>query len=121
MERTVVSAAADGLPVAIVNPAACLGPWEFRDEDSSFVRLALARRLPAVIDQTICVIDVRDVYKTYVMGRMHVPALRGVSLEVGAEQPGQPPRLSVIGGGVRPGVARMQQFRRHARTRLRHG
>lgn len=61
MERAVMAAAREGLPAAIVNPAACLGPWEFRAEGSSFVRLVLARRLPAVMDQTICAIDVRDV------------------------------------------------------------
>jgi dihydroflavonol-4-reductase len=61
MERTVLDAAREGLPAVVVNPAACLGPWEFRAEDSSFVRLVMARRLPAVMDQIISVIDVRDV------------------------------------------------------------
>lgn len=61
MERAVLEAARTGLPVVIVNPAACLGPWEYRAEESSFVRLVLARRLPIVMDRTINVIDVRDV------------------------------------------------------------
>jgi nucleoside-diphosphate-sugar epimerase len=61
MERAVLDAAGDGLPAIIVNPAACLGPWEFRPESSSFVRLVMARRLPAVMHQPLSVLDVRDV------------------------------------------------------------
>lgn len=61
MERAVLAAAGEGLPAVVVNPAACLGPWEFRAEGSSFVRLVMARRLPAVMDQVISIIDVRDV------------------------------------------------------------
>jgi dihydroflavonol-4-reductase len=61
MERAVTAAAREGLPAVIVNPAACLGPWEFRAEESSFVRLVLARRLPFVMDHALSVIDVRDV------------------------------------------------------------
>jgi dihydroflavonol-4-reductase len=61
MERVVVDAAREGLPALIVNPAACLGPWEFRAENSSLVRLVMARRLPLMMDQTLSVIDVRNV------------------------------------------------------------
>lgn len=61
MEQSVLAAARNGLPAVIVNPAACLGPWEFRPEASSFVRLVMARRLPAVMDQALSVIDLRDV------------------------------------------------------------
>ena len=61
MERVVAATARQGLPIVIVNPAACLGPWEFRPEGSSFVRLVLARRLPVVMDHILSVIDVRDV------------------------------------------------------------
>jgi dihydroflavonol-4-reductase len=61
MERAVIAAAREGLPVAVINPAACLGPWEFRDKEMSFVHLVLSRRLPMVMEQVINVIDVRDV------------------------------------------------------------
>jgi dihydroflavonol-4-reductase len=61
MEQTVVAAARAGLPAVIVNPAAFLGPWEYREVEGSFVRLVLERRLPMVVDQPMCVIDVRDV------------------------------------------------------------
>ena len=61
MENAVLAAARAGLPAVIVNPAVFLGPWEFRDEQMSIVRLVLAGRLPVVMDRTICVVDVRDV------------------------------------------------------------
>ncbi|HUE22016.1 MAG TPA: NAD-dependent epimerase/dehydratase family protein [Bryobacteraceae bacterium] len=60
MEQMVL-AAAQGLPVVVVNPAVFLGPWEYRAEELSIVRTVLAGRLPVVMDHTICVIDVRDV------------------------------------------------------------
>lgn len=61
MEHAVLAAARGGLPAVVVNPAAFLGPWEYRAVEGSFVRLVLERRLQMVLDQTMCVIDVRDV------------------------------------------------------------
>jgi nucleoside-diphosphate-sugar epimerase len=61
MENVVLTAAKQGLPAVIVNPVAFVGPWEFRDRDWSFVPLLLSGGLPVVLDQPICVIDVRDV------------------------------------------------------------
>jgi dihydroflavonol-4-reductase len=60
MEQSVLTAAREGLPAVIVNPVACMGPWEFRN-GPSFTRIALTGCLPAVMDQTLSVIDVRDV------------------------------------------------------------
>jgi dihydroflavonol-4-reductase len=60
MEQAVLDAAHRGWPALIVNPAACLGPWEFRGDASSLVRLVLAQRLPVVMDQNLSVLDVRD-------------------------------------------------------------
>jgi dihydroflavonol-4-reductase len=60
MERGVIAAAREGLPAVIVNPVACMGPWEFR-EGPSFTRTVLSGYLPAVMDQTLSLIDVRDV------------------------------------------------------------
>ena len=71
MERAVLDAARRGLHVVVVNPAACLGPWEFRPEGSSFVRMVLARRLPVVMDHTINVIDVRDVALAIELALLH--------------------------------------------------
>jgi dihydroflavonol-4-reductase len=61
MERIVLDAAATGLQAVVINPAACLGPWEYRSAGSSFVRLVMERRLPMVMDRVLSVIDVRDV------------------------------------------------------------
>jgi dihydroflavonol-4-reductase len=61
MEHAVAGAARKGLPAVIVNPAVFLGPWEFREVEGSFVRLVMEQRLPAVLNQMACVIDVRDV------------------------------------------------------------
>ena len=47
--------------MVVVNPSAFLGPWENKAEDSSFARMVIARRLPAVMTHVINVIDVRDV------------------------------------------------------------
>jgi dihydroflavonol-4-reductase len=61
MEHAVIAAAREGLPAVVVNPAASLGPWEFRAVEDSFVRLVLEHRLPMVVDQMVCIIDVREV------------------------------------------------------------
>lgn len=60
MEQTVIAAAAEGLPAVIVNPASCLGPWEFRTH-SSFVRAVLGGQFSLIMDHTVSVMDVRDV------------------------------------------------------------
>jgi dihydroflavonol-4-reductase len=61
MERVVIAAARKGLKTVIVNPGAFLGPWEYRRVEASFVRSVLEQRFPMVLDQAMCVIDVRDV------------------------------------------------------------
>jgi len=61
MEHAVVAAARAGLPAVVVNPAAFFGPWEFRAADACFVGLVLTGRLPFVLNQVSCLIDVRDV------------------------------------------------------------
>jgi putative ABC transport system ATP-binding protein len=37
---------------------------------------------PTALSSTGAVIEVRDLYKTYVLGRVRVPALRGISLQI---------------------------------------
>jgi dihydroflavonol-4-reductase len=61
METMILDAARSGLPAVVVNPTACLGPWEYRDASSSFVGLVMSLRLPLVMHQVLNVIDVRDV------------------------------------------------------------
>jgi nucleoside-diphosphate-sugar epimerase len=61
MERAVIAAARKGLPAVIVNPAVFLGPWDFREVNGSFTRQVVEQRFPIVLNQPICVVDVRDV------------------------------------------------------------
>ena len=61
MEQAVMAAAREGLRTVIVNPVTFVGPWVFRDDTWNFVSRALKGILPAVIDQVMAVIDVRDV------------------------------------------------------------
>ncbi|MEO8596003.1 MAG: NAD-dependent epimerase/dehydratase family protein [Candidatus Solibacter sp.] len=61
MEQRVLDAARSGMPVAILNPAACLGPWNYRPADSSIVPMVMSSRVPFVMNLTSSLIDVRDV------------------------------------------------------------
>ena len=61
MEDIVIAASRGGLPVVVVNPSACLGPWDNKREDASLVGMVLDGQLPAVMHHVINVIDVRDV------------------------------------------------------------
>jgi len=61
MEQMVLDAAGTGLSAVVVNPTACLGPWEHRAPSSSFVGLVVSHRLAIVMRHVLNVIDVRDV------------------------------------------------------------
>ena len=61
IETMVLEAARNGLPAVVVNPTACLGPWEHRGASSSLVGLVVSQRLPLVLHHVLNVIDVRDV------------------------------------------------------------
>lgn len=60
MEHEVLRASAAGLRVVIVNPSACLGPWDDKPSELAIIPLLLERRLLATVDATVNVIDVRD-------------------------------------------------------------
>jgi dihydroflavonol-4-reductase len=60
MELAIRSAAEHGLRAVIVNPVTFVGPWNFRPT-WNFVPAILAGSMPMVVDQVVCVIDVRDV------------------------------------------------------------
>jgi dihydroflavonol-4-reductase len=61
VEGDVLEAARDGLPVVVVNPTGCLGPWDYKDRKRCFVPALLRGEMPAATDQMLNVIDVRDV------------------------------------------------------------
>ena len=61
MEAMVLAAARQGLPAVVLNPSACLGPWDRRPRDLCVVPLLLSNQVPALVSQALNVIDVRDV------------------------------------------------------------
>ncbi|MDZ7591785.1 MAG: NAD(P)H-binding protein [Rubrivivax sp.] len=61
MEAMVLQAAGAGLPAAVLNPSACLGPWDRRPRELCVVPLLAAGQVPALVRQPLNVIDVRDV------------------------------------------------------------
>jgi dihydroflavonol-4-reductase len=61
MESMVRAAAAGGLRAAIVNPTACLGPWDGKAGALALVPQLLAGAVPAAARREVNVIDVRDV------------------------------------------------------------
>ncbi|HLT35716.1 MAG TPA: NAD-dependent epimerase/dehydratase family protein [Enhygromyxa sp.] len=61
MEDEVLRASAAGLRAVVVNPTACLGPWDDKPIEQAIIPLLLEQRLVATVDATVNVIDVRDV------------------------------------------------------------
>jgi dihydroflavonol-4-reductase len=61
METMVLEAARAGLRAAVVNPTACLGPWDRRRRELCVVPMLVAGQVPATLVRTFNVIDVRDV------------------------------------------------------------
>ena len=61
MEAMVLEAARGGLRAAVVNPTACLGPWDRRPRELCVVPMLVTGQVPALVTQTMNVIDVRDV------------------------------------------------------------
>lgn len=61
MESMVLRAARAGLPAMVVNPSACLGPWDSKPRDLCTVPRLLAGEWMPSLARQINVIDVRDV------------------------------------------------------------
>jgi nucleoside-diphosphate-sugar epimerase len=61
MEEKIIDAYRRGIPAAIVDPAYCLGPWDVRERKYCTIPLLLSEEIPSSIDQTLHLIDVRDV------------------------------------------------------------
>ena len=61
MEQMVVEAAHGGLRVAILNPTACIGPWDRRPRELCIMPQLMAGQVPATVTRVVNVIDVRDV------------------------------------------------------------
>lgn len=61
LEAVVLDACGRGLRAVIVSPTACLGPWDDKPPERSFVRAVLEGAIPVVVPQPVNVVDVRDV------------------------------------------------------------
>ena len=61
MESMVLDAVRLGLRAAIVNPTACMGPWDRRQRELCVVPMLASGELPAIIAGDVNIIDVRDV------------------------------------------------------------
>ena len=61
MEAMVLEAARGGLHAAVVNPTACLGPWDRRPRELCVVPMLVTGQVPAMVESDFNVIDVRDV------------------------------------------------------------
>ena len=61
MQAQVLDAMRQGLRALVLNPTACMGPWDRRPRDLCVVPLLLSGEVPALVSQALNVIDVRDV------------------------------------------------------------
>lgn len=61
MEAMALEAARGGLRAVVVNPTACLGPWDRRPRELCVVPMLVAGQVPALMTRSFNVIDVRDV------------------------------------------------------------
>ena len=61
IEADVLEAADKGVPVVVVNPTMCLGPWDLHDRELCLVPRVLCGEFPASTRHTLNVIDVREV------------------------------------------------------------
>jgi dihydroflavonol-4-reductase len=61
MEGMVLEATRGGLRAAILNPTACIGPWDRRRRELCVVPMLITAQVPAIVARVVNVIDVRDV------------------------------------------------------------
>lgn len=81
IECRYLAAARTGLPAAVVNPPAFLGPWDLKARELCYVPRLLSGELPFSLSHVVNVIDVRDV-------------ARGVVAALEAERYGEPVPLA---------------------------
>ena len=61
IERQIIASAGQGLRAVVINPTVCLGPWDAKPTKSCFVAAVARGDLLGVTQQTMNIIDVRDV------------------------------------------------------------
>lgn len=121
MESEAWRAAAEGLPVVIVNPTAVFGPWDAKPTTGQILLDVAKGRLPVWLDLDVNVVDARDVAhgqvlaaesgrvgQRYLLGGENLPVRDALGLA--AEEAGvTPPRwrapLGLVGVAVALGEA----------------
>lgn len=60
-EDALLAEARRGVPIALVNPTVCIGPWDIKRREQCLIPQLLSAELAAFIEHELNVIDVRDV------------------------------------------------------------
>src|SRR5688500_13986779 len=61
MEKTMLEVAKDGVPVVVVNPTACYGPYDSKPTSGAQILMIAKRLMPAYVQAPVNAIEVRDV------------------------------------------------------------
>jgi dihydroflavonol-4-reductase len=61
IETETIDAARNGIKAILLNPTMCIGPWDMRNREFCIVPRLLASEVPAMTNQILNLIDVRDV------------------------------------------------------------
>jgi dihydroflavonol-4-reductase len=61
MEEAMLKAAKSGVPVVVVNPTACYGPYDSKPTSGAQILMIAKRLMPAYVQAPVNAIDVRDV------------------------------------------------------------
>ena len=61
MEEAMLDAAKEGVPVVVVNPTACYGPYDSKPTSGAQILMIAKRLMPAYVQGSVTAIDVRDV------------------------------------------------------------
>jgi dihydroflavonol-4-reductase len=121
MESEAWRAAAEGVPVVIVNPTAVFGPWDVKPTTGAILLSVANGRLPVWLDLEANVVDARDVARgellaadrgqigqRYVLGGENLPvreALAQAAREAGVKPPRWRAPLGLVSAAVRVGEA----------------
>ena len=70
IEAETIAAARNGLKAVMLNPTMCIGPWDIREREFCIVPRLLAGEVPAMTNQILNLIDVRDVADAVVSALM---------------------------------------------------
>jgi dihydroflavonol-4-reductase len=121
MEAEAWRAAAQGVPVVIVNPTAVFGPWDVKPTTGEILLQVAKGRFPVWLDLDVNVIDARDLGvghmlaaqrgvpgRRYILGGENVPvreALAAAAREAGVAPPRWKAPLGLVRRVVRAGEA----------------